>query len=311
MQLSRIARFSRLTRFAVLLSPWLLAVPAWAFDGVREINPACVGTGCFPGDTPGYPVQITAPGSYRLTANLTQSYVPGLSTPTDAISIESDRVHLDLAGFTISCTAITVTCGSDGAGITAPSDVEGLRISNGIVRGMEDSGLELYRAEDVQVDRVQAFDNGLSGIWVGNGSTVTSCTAARNASNGISVGYGSLVSGNTVRNNGAAGIRAQPGSTVTGNTSWTNAGDGIAVGEGSTVSNNTSFSNGGDGISAINGASVTANTVRDNTGWGIDFAVTDKSAYRDNTATDNGLGNVNGNAIDAGGNMCGLTLGCP
>lgn len=294
-----------------LLLVCLLAPAARAFDGVREISQSCVGTGCFPGDDPGFPVQITTAGSYRLTSNLSQTYIAGLSDPTDAISIEADRVHLDLAGFTISCTAITIACGSEGAGITAPSNVQGLRVSNGIVRGMEESGLELFRATDVQVDRVQVFDNGLNGIWTGAGGMVTGCTAAGSASQGISVGDGSLVSGNTTHDNGDKGILAQTGSTVTGNTSYNNTGDGIDAREGSTVSNNTAFSNGGDGISAINGASVTANTARDNTGYGINFGVTDKSAYRDNTVTTNGMGTVNGNAIDAGGNLCGLTLGCP
>ena len=57
-----------------LLTPFLLfalATPALAVDGVLEINQTCaVQTGCFAGDSPGFPVTITQPGSYRLTSNL-------------------------------------------------------------------------------------------------------------------------------------------------------------------------------------------------------------------------------------------------
>jgi hypothetical protein len=49
-----------------------VASRALASDGVLEINHSCATAagGCFPGDTAGYPVQITQPGSYRLTSNL-------------------------------------------------------------------------------------------------------------------------------------------------------------------------------------------------------------------------------------------------
>ncbi len=50
-----------------------LAGPALAVDGVAEINQTCaVQTGCFSGDTAGYPVSIegSAGRSYRLTSDL-------------------------------------------------------------------------------------------------------------------------------------------------------------------------------------------------------------------------------------------------
>ena len=58
-------------RRLMLLLLFALATPALASDGVLEINQTCaVQTGCFPGDTAGFPVKITASGSYRLTGNL-------------------------------------------------------------------------------------------------------------------------------------------------------------------------------------------------------------------------------------------------
>ena len=63
-------------RTYVLPTPFLLlalAAPALAVDGVLEINQTCaVQTGCFVGDTAGYPVTIYSKtgGSYRLTGDL-------------------------------------------------------------------------------------------------------------------------------------------------------------------------------------------------------------------------------------------------
>lgn len=52
--------------FASMMSFASMAVAA---DGELEINQACAGSsvGCFPGDSAGFPVSITQPGSYRFT----------------------------------------------------------------------------------------------------------------------------------------------------------------------------------------------------------------------------------------------------
>ena len=88
-----------LTSLAVLL----LAAPALATDGVLEINQTCaVPTGCFPGDTPGFPVTITSTssvagaGSFRLTSNLTTT-----DLNVDGIFISSSRITLDFNGFSL------------------------------------------------------------------------------------------------------------------------------------------------------------------------------------------------------------------
>ena len=57
--------------FVLPLLTLTLALPALAVDGVLEINQACAeSTGCFAGDSPGFPVTIQDPGSYRLTGAL-------------------------------------------------------------------------------------------------------------------------------------------------------------------------------------------------------------------------------------------------
>ena len=72
-----------------------LATPAIASDGVLEINQTCVvQTGCFAGDTAGFPVTITTPGSDRLTSDLT---VPDENTV--GISVGTHDAGIDLNHF--------------------------------------------------------------------------------------------------------------------------------------------------------------------------------------------------------------------
>ncbi len=76
-----------------------LAGPAFATDGVAEINHTCAAqTGCFSGDTAGYPVTIdgTAGRSYRLTGDLVIQ-----SVNSDGILVSTPDVTIDLGGFTI------------------------------------------------------------------------------------------------------------------------------------------------------------------------------------------------------------------
>jgi parallel beta-helix repeat protein len=315
MKLDRFAKWLLSLVFSLVFFPlfaFLVSVPARASDGVLEINQTCaVQTGCFANDTPGFPVTISAPGSYRLTSGLSQTNFPGLTTPTNAIWISASRVHLDLGGHSISCTSLSLPCGGSGHGVTSASGVEGVRITNGVIQGMPDSGVSLVLAENASVEDLQTLDNGGHGIYVGFGSTIKGSVAARNGSNGFSASGRSIVTDCTATGNGGDGIFAGPGSTIVGNSSSDNGIAGIDAREGSAVIDNVCFSNDDDGIQAINGSAVNGNTVHDNGQYGIDFGATDRSAYRDNTVTNNGAGTVNGNGTDAGGNLCTLSLGCP
>src|SRR5690348_13376939 len=69
----------------------------YAVDGVVLIdqNHALAGN-ITPGDTAGFPITISQPGSYRLTSNLT---VPDLNTT--GIQITADFVTIDMNGFSI------------------------------------------------------------------------------------------------------------------------------------------------------------------------------------------------------------------
>ncbi|MBS0660998.1 MAG: hypothetical protein JSR82_22485 [Verrucomicrobia bacterium] len=73
----------------------------------------------------GAPVVITAPGRYRLARNLA---VAG----GNVITIQSDDVTLDLAGFTISSAARPAA----GTAITIAGPRRNITIRNGIIRGV-------------------------------------------------------------------------------------------------------------------------------------------------------------------------------
>ncbi len=81
---------------ALSLLALVLARPAFAVDGVIEINQARATAGSVTaGDTPGFPVSINATGSYRLTGDL------NVPAGLDGIDVNSDDVTLDLNGFNI------------------------------------------------------------------------------------------------------------------------------------------------------------------------------------------------------------------
>ena len=83
----------------ILIMLLLLTAPALASDGVLEINQTCaVETGCFSGDTAGFPVTISASGSYRLTGNLDLN-AEGVNV--SGVAVSAPAVTIDLGGFQI------------------------------------------------------------------------------------------------------------------------------------------------------------------------------------------------------------------
>lgn len=222
------------------------ALPASATDGVAEINQTCATqTGCFAGDSAGFPVTITTSGSYRLTSNL---ILPNENT--NGIRISFNDVGIDLNNFAIlgsvSCIGTPVSCapsGGTGVGIlvTVP-EFSGIAVRNGSVRGM-----------------------GSYGVRLGDQAAVTHVLARWNGSVGIGTGSGSTVSGNTVYGNGQNGIQAFSGSTDSGNTALSNGTNGISAGNGSTVSANTVRLNTGFGLNLGFQAGYRENVISGNT----------------------------------------------
>ena len=106
-----------------------LALPVFAAgDGVLEINQACVASGCFSGDAPGFPVTLSQVGSYVFTSNLD---VTSEANPENVTAIVvdvagTDVVTIDLNGFGIFGATFCPgtppsSCSPTGTGIGPPT----------------------------------------------------------------------------------------------------------------------------------------------------------------------------------------------
>ena len=179
-----------------LLAALASGTAARADDGVREIHQACAATGCFPGDAPGFPVQIAAPGSYALTGDLT---VPAA---TNGIEIAADEVTLDLRGFRLQgpygCGIVCLPgAGTTGFGVTAVgSGGDYSRVRNGIVRGFPLAGVAL--GDHARVEALRLAELGQEGAVLGNYGMAFDNTVSQVAGNGLELGTGSLYRGNSI-----------------------------------------------------------------------------------------------------------------
>ena len=177
----------------LLVGVLVLAGPAvWAADGVLEINQACAAnTGCFTGDATGFPVRISAAGSYRLKSNLD----PGTD---DAIVVGSfvRVVTIDLNGFRI------VGPGSGtGVGILGEASASAITVRNGTIQSM-----------------------GGDGISIGGSSVVESVNLLSNLGDGVDVNATSIVRDGRIGGNGGYGIRFDgPQALYSGNMLFSNA----------------------------------------------------------------------------------------
>lgn len=301
----------------LLLLPLLLAFawPAFAVDGVLEINQTCaVETGCFSGDTAGFPVSITQAGSYRLTGSLAIG-----NTALDGITITADEVTLDLNGFAVtndvtcdnvgsavSCTAT----GTDGQGVDAEGQAR-LSVRNGSVRGFRSHGIAA--GDYAYIAEVRVEQNGGSGIVAGDSASVTRSTTAIHGSDGVVAGISSEVEGVNAHGNRTDGINADFGSVVIGSRALRNGGDGFDLAFGVVLTNSAAYLNEGDGIDARGGCLIRGNAAYSNgaTMAGYQLNTQDNTSYLENVfdGATGQLGFVNG-GTNTGGNLCDAVL-CP
>lgn len=217
---------------AILLSGF--ATNAFAVDGTILIDQTRALAGnVSPGDSPGFPVTISRPGSYRLSSNL--------DVPANAAGIVlfASGVTIDLNGFQIKESGV-------GTGISALNARQGIIVRNGSVTNFE-KGIDIK----------------------GIGNEVRDVTAFGNTVIALEVGAGATVSGNRVFSNGA-GIQVEHGSTVSGNTVLFNTGIGMRVKVSGLVRGNNSTFN-GVGLEVACPSAVLDNTVLDNSSQQIDF----------------------------------------
>lgn len=259
--------------------------PSAASDGALEIHRACVATGCFPGDAPGFPVEITVAGSYRLTSNL---QVPDESTT--AIVIPADDVVLDLGGFTLSgittCgPGVPDPCSPTGGGNGVAGSGRRTTLVGGNVRGMGGAGILLVGGLQ-RVEGIHATSNGGDGIeLVTGGGVVRDCTSLRN---------------------GGAGIEVDAAAVVHGNVAAVNNGAGFAGGVGGVFRGNSASGNGGLGLELGAGSVAIGNSLTDNVAAGLSGPAA--AGYGDNALSGNGdgtpAGQVAGNPTQLGSNLC-------
>lgn len=199
---SHTQRLHRLAQAFVLLVLLLLAGPAFSVDGVIEINQAKALAGdVTPGDTAGFPVRISEPGSYVLTGNLTVSDVN-----TIGIEVVAEGVSLDLNGFQILgptvCTSTdgqgsTVSCSPTGSGIGVRIVSALVRIRNGFVSGFGEAGISHFGTYDeAEIEDLVVTSNGGNGIALSGGkSSVVDTVSSTNAGRGIRIQKSGVIRG--------------------------------------------------------------------------------------------------------------------
>ena len=262
------------------------------------------------------PHTIADPGSYYLAGNAETT-----SSMFNGITIYADNVTLDLMGFSL------IGDGTAGKhGVVIEGAYKNITIRNGTITNWGGNGIHAATATRCRVEELQVIDNTGSGIYLpGAEQVVRNCVASDNGGpvtsevSGIYVGDGSTVTGNTANSNSADdevyGIHADSGCTVTDNTvsgNTTSGASGIVHGiytyYGGTVTGNTVYNNGTSagssvyGILVNYGSTVAGNTVNSN-GASADGSVYGIFAFRGSTVTGN---TAYHNGISAGGDIYGI-----
>nr|WP_316641124.1 hypothetical protein [uncultured Roseateles sp.] len=205
--------FKPLHRLAIVSLSLLALAAGHSAHAQATIDQAKVmAGGVTPGDGPGFPLTLSAPGTYKLTGNL---IVPG---GQDGILVSVPNVTIDLNGFSIIGPGVcsrnagtgAVTCvGATGTkGIDANSQLGGsdsaTTIMNGTVRGfIQGIGLQSGRLE-----RVNVMHNNGYGVTSGGVILVERCYAHMNASTGFSLTV-ARVTGSVSSMNGGSGFTGQ------------------------------------------------------------------------------------------------------
>ncbi|MBX3724480.1 MAG: right-handed parallel beta-helix repeat-containing protein [Xanthomonadales bacterium] len=244
-----------------VLTAGMLAVDAARADGVIEINQDCAMAGCMTGDSPGFPVTITAAGHYRLTSDLSID----TTSPVINAFVDGD-VRLDLNGFTVrgpttcSGTPVTSCSFSPSSSCMINFSVRSGTLRNGTVRGGAGHGVCGGFGWGFVVQDVLITENPGEGIRSGLGAPVNPSELAiervrvvRNGGNGINLTFGGdtrqRITNSVFIGNGGAGARTSSRVTLLDNQFYSNALLGFHGNVGSpqiALGRNTFFDNNGD-----------------------------------------------------------------
>lgn len=279
-------------------------------DGVKEIHPLCVQTGCFDGDTPGFPVQITQPGSYRLTGNLDVSGQPS-ATDVDGIWINSADVELDLNGYSVR-GPVSCTFNGSGVGCSVPEGTgDGIRIfERGVtVRGGAVSGMGRYGvwcdtdAQCLVQDMVVSNNASIGMVLFQSSATVLRSRVFLNRTSGIAAnGRGVIIKDSEAFENGGSGIETSSG-IVVDSAIYDNVLFGVSASNG-LVSGNRINDNLAAGL-VCNSCNAQDNVIVDNGGSGIQIVIGD-AIGGGNLLRGNAAGDLQGSfAVESAPNLCG------
>lgn len=247
----------------------VLASGASAEPGQIEINQAIAVAGGVNGSTvadpPGFPVQITQPGSYVLTSDLSNP-----ANNAHAIQIEAADVTIDLGGHTITGGASEAACSGFGLAIGILGTRENQTVRNGTIRKMRRAGVDLS-GETARVEDLRAEDNCGAGVQVGSGALVARVAALRNGAAGIvCYAWCRLVDGSAWSNGASAGgLQVDHSSVVSESIAADNAATGLRGYEGDVAIHNIASRNQGDGILIFRTGNTIGNVVQRNTRYGI------------------------------------------
>jgi len=184
----------------VTLALFLVPIHAVGDNGAYEINQVCALDGCFPGDSPGFPVTISNTGTYIVTSNITVETLDDI-----AIRSTTPNVVLDLKGFQVSgpniCDGEPLSCGSgSGNGVLFQAQSQ---VSNGSIRGFGQWGVSV--GDGSIITNIVTENNGSYGIRINSSSTVRDSIAIRNG-DGFSVRKFSTLDSISATNNRGFGI---------------------------------------------------------------------------------------------------------
>jgi hypothetical protein len=193
-----------------------------------------------PGDTPGFPITIGQPGSYRLSGPLTVGDIGQWG-----VIIAAPNVTLDLNGFAITgprcgpTRCQIVQSYVSGISVQAPGAI----IANGTVDAFASAGISSYAGADLLLERVHVRRNGSCGLNLNGATVVRNVVASDNAGCGIHTQVGGLIQGVVAAGNGRYQVTAANGSLLSSSTligpapqfggGVTSTGDNLCKAEGS------------------------------------------------------------------------------
>jgi parallel beta-helix repeat protein len=228
---------NRMPILCLCLASWFCAMPAQAAVVLITQSAALAGN-VTPGDAPGFPVTLSASGSYRLDSNL------ALSTAVNGIEVMAAEVTIDFNGFKIS--------GGDVANNGVVGFQRGLTVRNGTIRAFNKNALKMS-GPFLVVDNMRIVDNNGFGIYEDQFSSTVGYATVKNSvlsgnDYGIICAKSCRVENNIVSDNSTTGVYIfGSGGLILGNAIFSNTQFGIALTLTNTrtgIGNNTIVENG-------------------------------------------------------------------